>query len=66
MTDDELTRLRAENQKLKDEVHRLRAELERLGRFLAPPAPRAESADEASEITWGYRRGDLDDDLGVD
>ena len=69
MSDDvtaELARLRADNQRLRDEVERLRAELQRLGRHLAPPPASPESAAEDSEIQWGYQRGDLEDDLGVD
>jgi hypothetical protein len=70
---DEVTALRAtierleqDNARLRDEVARLRDELYRLGRYVAPPPPPAAGAAGGAAIEWGYRRGDLDDDLGDD
>lgn len=63
----EVERLRGDNERLRAEVERLRAELHRLGRYLAAPPPAATTAAGGeAEIRWGYRRGDLEDDLGDD
>lgn len=58
--------MRTENQRLTDEVQRLRSELRRMGKYLEEPPRPAASDGAPPEIEWAYQRGDLYDDLGDD